>query len=148
MMKERIRLIDFTGPAALALGVIFAVGALRYGLFEATASADPPWSQSASSLPGGTPPSTGPLFSSNASNQRKVQTDVLREILSELRAIRQLLQGGDARVKVESVELDYDRLADAVRAAASPSGGGGGSSGGSIRRITGGNGNNGESGRE
>jgi hypothetical protein len=138
-------LIDFTGPAALALGVIFAVGALRHGPFESTASADPQYSQSASSLQGGTSPSTGPLFNSNAFNQRKVQTDVLREVLTELRAIRQLLQGGDVRVRVESIELDYDRLTNAVSAAVSSAGSGSGSSSGVIRRISDGNGKAGES---
>jgi len=134
-MRERVRVIDFFGPVALALGVIIAVGVIRQQDSLNAAHADPPWTQSASSLPGGSAPPDGPLFSSNASNQRKAQTDVLHEILDELRAIRKMLRDGGTRVKVDSIELDYDRLADAVSSAIPASRAGGGQPNGSIKRT-------------
>ena len=76
----------------------------------------------------------------NAGSQRVEQLDVMREMLYELRMIRQLIQNGDTRVNVSSVELDYDRLADAV-SRGMPSGKAGASSGlsgksGGVRRLT------------
>ena len=137
-MMKRVRLIDVIGPTALALGVIVGVGVLRGG-FTSTAFGDPPFSQTAASLPGGQDPSLGPLFNRSANSERNTQIALLQEIAGELRAIRGLLESGNARVRVDSVELDYNRLADAVsaslpgpRAAGAPTA--------SIRRTSGSNG--------
>ena len=137
-MMNRLRLIHFMGPVALALGVVVCVGTLRGG-FTSTAFAGPPYSQTAASLPGGEDPSLGPLFNRSGNNERNAQIALLQEIAGELRAIRGLLESGNARVRVDAVELDYDRLADAV-SVAMPSQRASGASNASIRRTSGSNG--------
>ena len=89
-------------------------------------------------------PSLAPLFTRSANNERNTQIALLQEVVQELRAIRGLLQSGEARVRVDSVELDYNRLADVV-SASMPRMQSGGAPAASIRRTSAGsNGNDAE----
>jgi hypothetical protein len=134
---QRTRLVELIGPVALSLAVLAGVGALRAMSVPSTAHAEP---QSLSIPPGYQPNLGDPPSFLNAGSQRVEQLDVMREVLGELRAIRKLLQDGGARVRVDSVALDYDRLADSV-VRAMPAANAGASNGrvgstGTVRRLT------------
>lgn len=140
------RFKDLLGPAALALAVVTAVGVLR-GLdpvssahagtddsFRGTVLRDAALVRAPGARASGDPV---PAFL-NAGSQRVEQLDVMREVLRELRAIRGLIESGEARVNVAAVELDYDRLSDAVSRAmpAARTGADAGRAGGGVRRLT------------
>ena len=111
---QRFRTVDLLGPAALSIAVLLGVMVLRGIDAGATAHAGVPMDQSMSRTDGPRPGAGDPPSFLNAGSQRVEQLDVMREILAELKSIRKLLREGGARVRVESVELDYDRLADSV----------------------------------
>lgn len=136
------RPIEVLGPAVLSLGVLLAVGIVRdFGTGSSAYGMDPPlFTQSATSLPGGNPGVGDPPVFLNAGTQRIEQLSVMREILVELRAIREMLQSGGVTVNVDEVDLDYDRLAETL-SGAMPAGKAGASRGsglieGGVRRIT------------
>ena len=158
---KRFRTYEFLGPVALAFVVLVGVGALRgpglnSGVYAGTQS-DESFRESAlrdsdlSDRAPGFRPNAGavPGFL-NAGSQRVEQLDVMREMLYELRMIRQIIQNGDTRVNVSSVELDYDRLSDAVSRGMPSSSKAGANSGlsgksGGVRRLTRGESENSES---
>lgn len=113
------RIVKIAGPSLLLLGSVMVFGAMRAKAATSTADASPPYEQSASDLPGLGQASKGPLFNRSANEQRAAQTRILEQILIELRATRELLASGDARVRVESIELDYDRMASLFESAGS-----------------------------
>ena len=113
------RIVKIAGPSLLLLGSVMVFGAMRAKAATSTADASPPYEQSASDLPGLGQASKGPLFNRSANEQRAAQTRILEQILIELRATRELLASGDARVRVESIELDYDRMASLIESAGS-----------------------------
>lgn len=147
---KRFPTYEFLGPAALALVVLVGVGVLRDIGLSSSVHAGPQSDQSMrdsalrdsdlTRAPGFRPNVGSVPGFLNAGSQRVEQLDVMREMLYELRVIRQLIQNGDTRVNVGSVELDYDRLSDAV-SRAMPSGKAGANSGlsgksGGVRRLT------------
>ena len=150
----RKRIVKIAGPSFLLLGSVMAFGAMRANVVSSTADAGPPYEQSAGDLPGLGQASKGPLFNRSANEQRAAQTRILEQILEELRATRELLANGNARVRVESIELDYDRMASLIQDVQSDQGGASnsspqngandvneqptpkGSGSGSIRRIS------------
>jgi hypothetical protein len=150
----RKRILKIAGPSFLLLGSVMAFGAMRANLVTPTANGSPPFEQSASDLDATTQASKGPLFNRSANEQRASQTRILEQILDELRATRQLLANGNARVRVESIEIDYDRMASLIQGVRSSQDGGSDDSGrsdgndvtepaasegrgsGSIRRIS------------
>lgn len=138
---QRPRPVEVLGPAILSLGILAAVGVLRDSNFGSSAfGMDPPFSQSATDLPGGRPNAGDPPLFLNAGTQRIEQLDVMREVLVELRSIRKLLQSGGVTVQVGEVQLDYDRLAEALSGAV-PAAKAGASRGtvestGGVRRIS------------
>jgi hypothetical protein len=150
----RKRILKIAGPSFLLLGSVMAFGAMRANLVTTTANGSSPVEQSASSLDETTQASKGPLFNRSANEQRASQTRILEQILDELRATRQLLANGNARVRVESIEIDYDRMASLIQGVQSSQDGGSDDSGrsdandatepavsegkgsGSIRRIS------------
>jgi hypothetical protein len=111
----RKRIIKIAGPSFLLLGSVMAFGAMRANVVSSTADASPPYEQSAGDLPGLGQASKGPLFNRSANEQRMAQNRILEQILDELRATRQLLANGNARVRVESVEIDYGRIASLIQ---------------------------------
>ena len=113
------RIVKIAGPSLLLLGSVMVFGAMRAHVMPSTADAGSPQEQSASGLPGMGQASKGPLFNRSANEQRAAQTRLLEQILLELRATRELLAGGDARVRVESLELDYDRMSSLLQSAGS-----------------------------
>lgn len=147
---KRFRTYEFLGPVVLAFVVLVGVGALRDFGWNSTVHAGVQSEQSIRDTALRDSDLTrAPGFRSNvgdvpgflnAGSQRVEQLDVMREMLYELRLIRQLIQNGDTRVNVTSVELDYDRLSDAV-SRGMPSGKAGANSGvsgksGGVRRLT------------
>jgi hypothetical protein len=127
----RKRILKIAGPSFLLLGSVMAYGAMRANLVTPTASGNPPYEQSASDLDGLGQASKGPLFNRSANEQRASQTRILEQILAELRATRQLLANGNARVRVESIEIDYDRMASLIQSVQSSQSDGSNDSGGS-----------------
>ena len=146
-MMKPIRPFDLLGPTLLACVVLVGVVALRgmQGGSTAFAQGDDSLRDSAlrdsdlTRAPGFRPNNDSVPGFLNAGSQRVEQLDVMREVLYELRMIRKLIQNGDTRVNVASVELDYDRLSDAV-SRAMPAGRAGASSvsgkSGGVRRLT------------
>ncbi len=146
---KRFRPHDFFGPTALALVVLAGVGALRGLENGSSAFAEPQGDDSfrdtvlrdsdLTRAPGFRSTANSVPGFLNAGSQRVEQLDVMREVLYELRMIRQLIQNGDTRVNVASVELDYDRLSDAISRSMPASKAGAssvtGKSGG-VRRLT------------
>ena len=112
------RIVKIAGPSLLLLGSVMVFGAMRAHVVPSTADAGSQ-EQPASDLPGMGQASKGPMFNRSANEQRAAQTRLLEQILIELRATRELLAGGDARVRVESIELDYDRMASLLQSAGS-----------------------------
>ncbi len=102
-------------PVFLSLAIVGGIGLMQQfdPVSDAMAS-DPPYTQQASGLPGVQSPSDGPPFNTSGIRQRNAQIELLSEILQELRATRRLLEDGSARVTVDSVEIDYDRLMQAM----------------------------------
>ncbi len=147
----RKRIVKIAGPSLLLLGSVMLFGAMRDHVATSAADASPSHEQSAGDLPEIGQVSKGPLFNRSANEQRATQTRILEQILDELRATRQLLANGNARVRVESVAIDYDRLSELIQGVHSSGGGAAdatiqeeaeatpapaGSGSGSIRRIS------------
>jgi len=147
------RIVKIAGPSLLLLGSVMVFSAMRANVAPSTADASPPYEESAADRPGLGQASKGPLFNRSANEQRAAQTRILEQILIELRATRELLASGDARVRVESIELDYDRMASFLESAGASGSGSSspapdasddgsapassnGSGSGSIRRIS------------
>ncbi len=106
----RKRILKIAGPSLLLLGSVMVFGAMRARIAPSTVDASPPY-QSSTQDPTLDDAARGPLFNRSANEQRAAQTRILQDILQELRATRELLSNGGARVRVDSVEIDYERMA-------------------------------------
>ena len=145
---KQVRPFDLLGPTLLACAVLVGVIALRGMDGGSNAFAQSSDDSFRSSALRGSDLTRAPGFRStddsvpgflNAGSQRVEQLDVMREVLHELRMIRKLMQNGDTRVNVASVELDYDRLSEAF-SRAMPANAAGASDlsvrSGGVRRLT------------
>ena len=103
-------------PVVLSLSVVGGLALMRAIDPVSDAMADESnYRQQASRLPGvQNSAADGPLFNTSGINQRNAQIELLAEILSELKMTRRLLESGSVRVTVDEVNLDYDRIGQAL----------------------------------
>ena len=136
---KRTRSIEILGSAALAVAILLGVDGLRGGFGASTVQAAPQSDSRLSSGPGFQSNLGDPPTFLNAGSQRIEQLGLMREVLLELKGIRGLLQDGGARVTVDSVELDYERISSALvpdRTASSGSGSAMIERTGEVRRVS------------
>ena len=136
---KRARLINVLCSAALAVAALLCIDALQDGFGTSTVQASSQNDSKLSTAPGFRGNLGDPPTFLNAGSQRGEQLVLMREVLVELKAIRTLLRDGGARVNVDSVDLDYERLSNAVireEPAASGSGSAMIERNGGVRRVS------------